>query len=207
VGRVTTKPAPNRSIGRIPVLDVSPVAEEGRWPAKAVVGEAFPVRATVFREGHDAVAATAVLVRPDGTEHSSVRMVDIAPGLDRFEARLQPDAEGAWGFRVEGWSDPYGTWSHDATIKVSAGVDTELMLVEGARLLASAAERKGLPTKVRAVLRDAVTALEDSSRPPGARLAAGTSPAVRAALESHPVREHVSASPSYPLQVDRELAL
>src|SRR5690554_5705190 len=134
-------------------------------------------------------------------------MVDIAPGLDRFEARLVPDAEGDWGFRVEGWSDPYGTWAHDARIKVEAGVDTELMLVEGARLLASAAARKGLPTKVRAVLRDAVTALEDSSRPPGARLAAGTSPAVRAALESHPVREHVSASPSYPLQVDRELAL
>ncbi|MDQ2624213.1 MAG: DUF3416 domain-containing protein, partial [Actinomycetota bacterium] len=140
-----TPPATPSRIGRIPVLDVSPVTQEGRWPAKASVGEAVPVRATVFREGHDAVAATAVLVGPDGTDRSSARMVDVAPGLDRFEARLAPDAVGDWGFRVEGWSDPYGTWSHDAAIKVAAGVDTELMLVEGARLLAAAAARKGLP--------------------------------------------------------------
>src|SRR5659263_426889 len=79
-------------IGRIPVVDVSPVVEAGRWPAKAVVGEAVPVRATVYREGHDAVGATAVLVGPDGVDHAHARMVDIAPGLDRLEARLVPDA-------------------------------------------------------------------------------------------------------------------
>ena len=50
-------------------------------------------------------------------------MVDISPGLDRYEARLVPDETGAWGFRVEGWSDPYGTWHHDAVIKVGAQVD------------------------------------------------------------------------------------
>src|SRR5690625_7366319 len=44
------------SIGRIPVVDVSPTIEQGRWPAKAVVGEPVPIQATVFREGHDAVA-------------------------------------------------------------------------------------------------------------------------------------------------------
>src|SRR5690625_876682 len=54
------------SIGRIPVVDVSPTIEQGRWPAKAVVGEPVPIQATVFREGHDAVAATAVLIDPDG---------------------------------------------------------------------------------------------------------------------------------------------
>lgn len=85
--------------------------EDGRWPAKATEREAFPVRATVFREGHDAVAATAVLVAPDGTDHSWARMYDIAPGLDRYEAWLVPDAPGDWGFRVEGWSDPYATWA------------------------------------------------------------------------------------------------
>jgi len=53
-------------IGRIPVLSVSPVVDAGRSPARAVVGEAVPIRATVFREGHDAVAATAVLVDPSG---------------------------------------------------------------------------------------------------------------------------------------------
>jgi len=204
------------TIGRIPVLDVSPVAEEGRFPAKAVVGEAVPVRATVFREGHDAVAATAVLVDPDGVEHSRAPMVDIAPGLDRFEARLVPDRTGDWSFRVEGWSDPFATWAHDATIKVAAGIDVELMLTEGGLLLERAAARAGsataagpdaLPAEGAAVLHEAVGALRDTTRTPAERLAAGLAPAVRATLAAHPLRELVSSSRAYPLVVDRSLTL
>ncbi|MFD5497829.1 maltotransferase domain-containing protein, partial [Streptomyces sp. NPDC127091] len=49
--------ANSTSLGRIPVLDVRPMVHQGRRPAKAVVGETFEVTATVFREGHEAVAA------------------------------------------------------------------------------------------------------------------------------------------------------
>ena len=197
-------------IGRIPVVDVFPVAEAGRFPAKAVVGEAFPVRATVFREGHDAVAATAVLLDPDGRVHQRVPMVDVAPGLDRYEARLQPDRTGLWSFRVEGWSDPYATWAHDASIKVEAGIDVELMLAEGARLLARAADRTGedaMSEHGAQTLREAVAALRDTHRFPGERLAWALSPHVREALAREPLRDQVSASPEYPLVVDRPLAL
>lgn len=200
-------------LGRIPVVGVSPAVEGGRWPAKATVGEAVPVQGTVFREGHDAVAATAVLVGPDGTDRVRARMVDIAPGLDRFQARLVPDAPGRWGFRVEGWSDPYGTWSHDAAVKVAAGVDVELMLAEGAHLLGRAAERTvddigaPVPTGHRQVLADAAAALADATRPAEVRLSAGLTEQVRTALADHPVREMVSPSPTYPLMVDRPLAL
>ncbi|MGV9255751.1 maltotransferase domain-containing protein, partial [Streptomyces sp. NPDC003697] len=54
------------AVGRIPVLDVRPVVQHGRRPAKAVVGETFQVTANVFREGHDAVAANVVLRDPRG---------------------------------------------------------------------------------------------------------------------------------------------
>ncbi|MGA5403751.1 maltotransferase domain-containing protein, partial [Streptomyces pseudogriseolus] len=57
---------PETSVGRIPVLDVRPLVRQGRRPAKAVVGESFEVTATVFREGHDAVAANVVLKDPEG---------------------------------------------------------------------------------------------------------------------------------------------
>jgi starch synthase (maltosyl-transferring) len=195
------------AIGRIPVVDVGPSSQEGRWPAKAVVGEAVPIRATVFREGHDAVGATAVLVDPRGKDHSSARMVDIAPGLDRFEARLVPDELGTWGFRVEGWSDPYGTWSHDASIKVAAGIDVELMLAEGVVVLERAAARKALSRDAAKVLQDAATGLADTSRPAPARLAAAHSDEVRAVLAADPLRDYVTVSPTYPLVVDRPLAL
>ena len=48
-------------VGRIGIDDVTPVVSGGQFPAKAVVGEIVPVRATVWREGHDAVAATLVV--------------------------------------------------------------------------------------------------------------------------------------------------
>jgi uncharacterized membrane protein HdeD (DUF308 family) len=50
-------------MGRIPVSDVRPLVDGGTRPAKSVVDEEFTVRAKVFREGHDAVNATAVLVQ------------------------------------------------------------------------------------------------------------------------------------------------
>ena len=43
-------------VGRIPVMDVMPVVDLGRQPAKATVGEPLPVSARVFREGHDKLA-------------------------------------------------------------------------------------------------------------------------------------------------------
>lgn len=197
-------------IGRIPVLDVAPVAEEGRFPAKAVVGEAVPIQATVFREGHDAFGATAVLVRPDGEVHQRVRMTEVLKGLDRYEARVVPDATGAWSFRVEGWSDPYGTWAHDAAIKVPAGIDAELMLTEGARVLTRAAGRTGpdaMPEQDAVVLQDAAAALRDRERPADERLGVALSDAVRDALARTPLRDLVSPSADYPLVVHRPLAL
>ena len=63
-------------VGRIPVMNVMPVVDLGRQPAKATVGEPFPVRATVFREGHDKLGAEVVLTGPDGNLRPPVRMTD-----------------------------------------------------------------------------------------------------------------------------------
>ena len=103
---MTIRPVPlGTSVGRIPVVDVSPVAEAGRFPAKAVVGEAVPVRATVFREGHDAVAATAVLTdpvrrrpreRPDGRHRARAGPLRGAPGADEH-GRLDVPRRGLVG--------------------------------------------------------------------------------------------------------------
>jgi starch synthase (maltosyl-transferring) len=172
-----------------------------------VVGEAVPVRATVFGEGHGAVAATAVLRGPDGRVRQRAVMTLLEPGLDLWGTDLTPDGEGDWTFQVEGWSDPYGTWRHDAGLKVAADVDTELMLTEGARLLKRAARTPGRPRPQAQLLRDAVRGLRDTDRPAQARLAAGTCAQVRAALTDRPVRDLVTASPKYPLRVQRELAL
>ncbi|MFI2437446.1 maltotransferase domain-containing protein, partial [Streptomyces sp. NPDC018693] len=193
------------AVGRIPVLDVRPVVQHGRRPAKAVVGESFQVTATVFREGHDAVAANVVLTGPDGRHGPWTPMRELAPGTDRWGATVTPDAPGMWSYTVEAWGDPVHTWRHHAEIKIPAGMDTELVLEEGARLYERAAT--GAPSGPRGVLLAAVEALRDESRPAASRLAAALAPEVEEVLARHPLRDLVTASAPLPLLVERERAL
>ncbi len=193
-------------IGRIPVLDVRPSVDCGRRPAKAVAGETFEVTATVFREGHDAVAANVVLRDPAGREGPWTPMRELAPGTDRWGARVTPTAEGQWTYAVEAWSDPVATWRHTARIKIAADQDTELVLAEGAELYERAAS--GVPKKDgREAVLAAVDALRDTARPPAERLAAALEAEADAALGRHPLRELVTSSPEMPLRVERERAL
>ncbi|MFF5801308.1 alpha-1,4-glucan--maltose-1-phosphate maltosyltransferase [Streptomyces albogriseolus] len=197
---------PETSVGRIPVLDVRPLVRQGRRPAKAVVGETFEVTATVFREGHDAVAANVVLKDPEGRPGPFTPMRELAPGTDRWGATVTPAGTGLWTYAVEAWGDPVTTWRHHAQIKVPAGIDTEVMLEEGARLFERAAEQ--VPgDDDREVLRAAVDALRDTERPAAARLAAALTPEVDAVLARHPLRELVTSSEPLPLLVERERAL
>ncbi|WAP58406.1 alpha-1,4-glucan--maltose-1-phosphate maltosyltransferase [Streptomyces luomodiensis] len=193
-------------IGRIPILDIRPLVDCGRRPAKAVVDETFEVSATVFREGHDAVNANVVLRDPSGRSGPWTPMRELAPGTDRWGAEVTPGAPGRWTYTVEAWSDPIATWRHHARIKVPAGIDTDLVLAEGALLHERAAS--GVPKNDgREAVLAAVDGLRDERRPVADRLAAALAPDVTAALDRHPLRELVSSSRPMPLQVDRERAL
>ncbi|MGW3562406.1 alpha-1,4-glucan--maltose-1-phosphate maltosyltransferase [Streptomyces sp. NPDC000941] len=193
-------------IGRIPVLDIRPLIDCGRRPAKAVVGESFEVSATVFREGHDAVRANVVLRDPAGRSGPWTPMHELAPGSDRWGAEVTPSAQGRWSYTIEAWSDPITTWRHHATIKIPAGIDTDLVLEEGARLHERAAA--GVPKNDgREAVLQAVDGLRDERRPVADRLAAALAPDVTDVLGRHPLRELVTASRPMPLLVERERAL
>ncbi|MFD5292393.1 alpha-1,4-glucan--maltose-1-phosphate maltosyltransferase [Streptomyces rochei] len=193
-------------IGRIPVRDVHPVVDHGRRPAKAVAGETFEVTASVFREGHDAVAANVVLKDPEGRPGPWTPMRELAPGSDRWGAEVTPDAPGEWTYRVEAWSDPVTTWQRHARIKVPAGIDTGLVLEEGAELYRRAAA--GVPKEAgRAVVLAAAETLLDDTLPVATRLAGALTPEVDAVLARHPLRELVTTSDPLPLLVERERAL
>ncbi|WP_458077815.1 alpha-1,4-glucan--maltose-1-phosphate maltosyltransferase [Streptomyces sp. EMB26] len=194
------------TIGRVPVRDVRPCVDRGRRPAKAVVGEAFEVTASVFREGHDAVAANVVLKDPEGRPGPFTPMRELAPGSDRWGAEVVADAPGHWTYRVEAWGDPVTTWRHVATVKVPAGIDTGLVLEEGAGVFARAAA--GVPRGAgQDVILEAAATLGDDTLPCATRLAAALTPEVDAVLAKHPLRELVTSSEPLPLLVERERAL
>jgi starch synthase (maltosyl-transferring) len=171
------------------------------------VGEEFEISAVVFREGHDAVAANVVLTDPQGRPGPWTPMRELAPGTDRWGATVSAPSEGRWTYAVEAWGDPVATWRHHARIKVPAGIDTELVLEEGARLYERAAA--GVPEggRARGAVLAAVDALRDTERPAASRLAAASAPEVEEVLARHPLRELVTSSDPLPLLVERERAL
>ncbi|MER5757549.1 maltotransferase domain-containing protein, partial [Streptomyces sp. NPDC002088] len=187
-----------RAIGRVPVREVRPRVECGSRPAKAVVGEAFQVTATVFREGQDAVAANVLLKGPDGRRGPWTPMRELAPGTDLWGAEVTPDAMGRWTYTVEAWSDPVTTWRRHAEIKIPAGIDTGLVLEEGGQLYERAAARvpKG---PGRTLLREAAKRLLDDSLPVASRLAGALTPEVDEVLARYPLRELLTASQPLPL--------
>ena len=85
---------------RLGISDVAPVVSCGSFSARAVVGEHVPITATVFREGHDAVAANVVWEPADGGSGSSpfIRMAKFGKEPDRWLATVVPDHEGRWAF-------------------------------------------------------------------------------------------------------------
>ncbi len=218
--------------GRIGIDDVAPAISGGRFPAKAVVGEVVPVCATVWREGHDKVAATLV-VRYHGTDYP--RLADgptpapppvpiqdvVAPAgrikpqalpmsqgrtPDVFHGQFIPDRVGLWTFRVDGWGDPIATWRHAVEAKLEAGQsEGELSndLLVGARLLERAAA--GMPHDLREPLLSAAAALREPGDP-FTRAGAALSEEVTGLLAQYPLRELLTRGERYGVWVDRPLA-
>ena len=194
------------SVGRVPIVNVQPSLEEGRWPARAVIGEAVPISATIFREGHDSEGATAVVTDPAGKVHSFPMPLNNW-GNALYVAQFLPTKQGHHSFRVEAWSDPVGTWLHAAELKIQAGVDVQLMIDEGVLVLSRARDEVRRPPRAHELLSDAIATLTDGRKAPDTRLEAAMSPKVRDLLTKAPLRESVTASREYPLVVQREEAL
>jgi len=196
--------------GRLGIDDVTPSVGGGRYPSKAAVGESIPIQATVWREGHDAVAANVVwkkLGSPGAGQH--VRMVPVGVDSDRWLARVVPDSDGLWTFRVDAWSDPWHTWLHTIHAKVDAGQDAlELVndLETGARLIERVGRRPGERSN-RDLLFGAAAALRDTTLPLPERLAPALSEPVGTILTERPVRELLTRGRTHQVWVDRRRAL
>jgi starch synthase (maltosyl-transferring) len=194
--------------GRIGVDEISPVVGCGRYPSKAVVGEHIPVRATVWREGHDAVGATVVWTGPDGRT-KLIRMAPLEKGFDTWQATIVPDKPGMWTFRVDGWSDPWQTWRHAVQAKLDAGQGADELandLEIGARLL-DWASRRPKQRRNSATLAEASAALRDPAATLGERVTPALTGTVHRIMHDEPVRELITRGPKHNVWVDRKRAL
>lgn len=192
-------------VARFGIDDVRPQVSGRTLPAKAVVGEVVPVSALVWREGHDAVAATLVLVSPSGEQYS-VPMHQEVYRPDYVHGIFIPREQGLWRYRVDAWSDVMATWRNAVEKKLAAGqTEAEMAndIAHGADLFATAIAQTPSPK----VLEDARAKLLDDTLPLPQRIAPGVSKEVRDVLAQYPLRELVTRGPVADILVERREAL
>ncbi len=189
------------------IEDLQPEIDAGRHAAKRVVGDELEVSATIFKDGHDLLAARVRHVDPDGVAGPVLRMVH-DPDTDRWSARFPLAMVGRYTITVEAWTDTFATWRSELEKKWTAGQDIHAELQDGALLLERVAAELDVPG-ARNSLRRIAGLLRDPDFEPSTRFHVGVAPELLAVVE-----EHAHASPhdltafERPLtvQVDRERA-
>ena len=193
-------------ITRIPITEISPAVNFGGElvPVKAVAGEVIAVTATIFREGHDALGAHALLFDDKGKEISRTPMREIWRGGDRFDGTITIPARGEFSYAIEAFDDPFATWEHDSEIKIAANIDAELCCTIGKLIFE---EKLNEDPSVKKLLSPAIKALTDTSLAPANRFSQATTTEIRAYFAANPLRRLVSRSELIPVRADRDRAL
>lgn len=178
-------------------MQLRPQIEDSLFSSKAYVGEVVPFSCVSFREGHDKIGVDLVLTAPDGAAQR-IRLDRGRAGLDEWLTTAQLDREGEWRWHMESFGDDFATWRHNAEIKVPAGIDVEVMLEEGARVLDRAQPSPALTA--------AAAAARDTASGPLERLRALLDDEVIAQLTAAPVRSLVTKSDERIIRVERQRA-
>ena len=182
---------------RLGITDVAPVVSCGSFSARAVVGEHVPITATVFREGHDAVAANVVWSAPgdDGAPRSSGwRSSPRSPTAGW--PRSCPTARGRWTLPRRGVERPAGHLAprRRGEGRGRSGRRGPRQRPRGGRAAARPGRRRGRRRAPRTSVTAAAAALRDTSleltariAPAFAALAAGLPARAPGARAGHPL--------------------
>ena len=137
VGRPTLDATEAAAASRIAIEAVGPSVEDGRFPAKRLVGEMVEVSADLISDGHDRLAATLLWRAEDEPDWREAPMTPI--GNDRWMSRFPLVRVGRYRFTVLAWKDRFGNFVEELERKHAAGVPIDLELEEGRLLVVESA--------------------------------------------------------------------
>ncbi len=127
---------------RTVIEDVHPCVDGGRYAAKHVAGRPLSVRANVFCDGHDLVAAELAYRRIEPEKDAKYHTLAMTPGAnDLCAASFIPEESGLWEFTISSWVDHPATLCRAISRKHAAAVDYTLDAHELAELCGTAASR------------------------------------------------------------------
>ncbi len=118
---------------------MTPEVDEGRFPAKATLGEGVVVEADIFTDGTDVISAVLLHRGAEDLDWVSVPMAPL--GNDRWRASFSVDHLGLYVFTIEAWTDPFLTWRRDLQKRLEARQKVPVEFQIGAALIESAAGR------------------------------------------------------------------
>jgi starch synthase (maltosyl-transferring) len=124
---------------RIRIAQVTPSVDQGRYAVKRVVWEPIIVRADIFADGHEKLAA-AIATRAAGETDWTRYPLTPQPN-DAWIGEFRPGRLGAHEFLVEAWLDVWGGFTRDFGKKRAAGQDLALDVAEARQLLQAALAR------------------------------------------------------------------
>jgi len=124
---------------RIAIEAVRPTVDGGAFPVKRGLGETVVVRADIFMDGHEELAAEVLWRAVNDTVWRRTPMA--ALGNDAWEARITPRRLGRYVYAIAAWLDRWGGFCVSLRKKSEAGMDVSLEVEEGRRMLAACLER------------------------------------------------------------------
>jgi starch synthase (maltosyl-transferring) len=124
---------------RVVIENVRPQVDEGRFPAKRVVGDRVVVEADIYADGHEELACNVLYRRESDVQWREAPMRLLAN--DRWQGEFKIEEWSTYCFTVEGWMDAFLTWQHQLQKRVDAGQEVSVDLLIGAGLVDEAARR------------------------------------------------------------------
>lgn len=186
---------------RIAIESVSPVVEEGAYPAKTESDRDLRLAARIFADGHEVLGAEVVWRRVGETAER--RLPLLPEGNDFWSAQLRTPPYGRLYFRIEAWIDRFAGYRRELRAKHGARLPLDLELREGDELLQRCAERGGPEIAAAcAPLAERLQACQSVEERVALWLAAQTGELLRLVGP----REHLVRSREYPVEVERPLA-
>lgn len=122
---------------RVIIEGVTPCVDDGRFPAKRVIGDVVTVEADIFTDGHDLLSAVMLHRHESEETFAETRMTPLVN--DRWRAELPVDRLGSYYFTFEGWIDHFLTWHRDLAKRADADLDLQLRI--GLDMIRAAASR------------------------------------------------------------------
>jgi starch synthase (maltosyl-transferring) len=214
--QVQPSPAKRRRAGaakpppeRIVIQDPTPAVDEGRYPAKRVVGDHVTVGADIFRDGHEILRAV-VRYRPPNARNwreAELHRIDAHLGGVRWAGGFAVDNPGRWEYTIEAWTDVFGTWRDELSRKVAAEQhDLAGELSEGVLLL-NAAKEAAKAKSDQALIDHAINTLRDENVPETAKHDVALGPELFQTVERIQPRHGAATLPApIQIEVDRTLA-